>query len=130
MCGGVKCSRRGGGTVDLDGVAGIDRAGDCNGLVDCASMGGDVELTSVASCLAVKPRSSCDVAVIGSFTSSGIDVRSGNSTRRGVSGEGADSVSVVDGTTGLGGQLLTPPACTVLHQGQRTGSALAAGAGG
>jgi hypothetical protein len=36
----------------------------------------------------------------------------------------------VDGTTGLGGQLFTPPACTVLHQGQRTGSALAAGAGG
>lgn len=36
----------------------------------------------------------------------------------------------VDGTTGLGGQWLTPPACTVLHQGQRTGSALAAGAGG
>lgn len=39
-------------------------------------------------------------------------------------------VSVV-GVAGLaGGQLLTPPACTVLHQGQTMGSILAVGADG
>ena len=35
------------------------------------------------------------------------------------------------GVTGFaGGQLLTPPACSVLHQGQRIGSAFADGADG
>lgn len=56
----------------------------------------------------------------------------GISTLREITGGGGTftlGVSVAGVTDLAGGQLLTPPACTVLHQGQRIGSVLAAGAG-
>jgi len=55
----------------------------------------------------------------------------GTSTLRGITGGGVAStlgVSVAGVLDLAGGQLLTPPACIVLHQGHRTGSLLAAGA--
>jgi hypothetical protein len=60
-------------------------------------------------------------------------VRTGTSILRGLEGRGVVSTRGVSigGLTGLGGaQLLVPPACTVLHQGQRIGSTLNGGAGG
>ena len=95
-------------------------SGDCKGLLDMASIWAGVEPALIASCLSAEASPCCGLAVIGSLSSSGIDERRGTSTLRDVSGGDADSVNAieVDGATGLGGQLLTPPACTVLHQGQ------------
>jgi len=60
-------------------------------------------------------------------------VRTGTSILRGLEGRGVVSTRgvLIGGLTGFGGgQLLVPPACTVLHQGQRIGSAFNGGAGG
>ena len=73
------------------------------------------------------------MSATGAFNSIEIEVRAGTSTLRGVTGGGVSFTcgASVAGVTGLGGgQLMVPPACTVLHHGQRTGSVLAAGADG
>jgi len=100
------------------------------GGVDVASMRWGGGLTSVAWPLSAAMVFSAGLSVMGGSVSSGSEVPSSTSTLRGVSGVGSTrrvSVGCLAGLTA--GQWLTPPACTVLHQGHRTGSAAAVAVG-
>lgn len=107
--------------------------GGCNGVFDVPGTGWAVLATSAAPGFSAAPISPEALSATGAFNSSGIEVLADTSTLRGVTGGGVSSTLgvFVPGVTGSAvGQLLTPPACTVLHQGQRIGSVLAAGADG
>ena len=131
---GVRCSCAGGGAVaGLGGVAGVTGTEGCTRLVEMLGVCRDVGATSAVSRLPAATIFSADLFASGAKGSTGTDACRGTSTPRGPIGGSAGSIRgvAVDGAIGSGdGQLLIPPACTVLHQGQRTGSALAAGAAG
>lgn len=131
--GGVKWSNAAGVEIgDFGEAAGLSRTGGCIALVKAAPCTGGGEATSVDSLLSAATLSSASLFATGVFASTGIAVRAGASTLRGLMGRGAGSTRGVSvgGVTGLtDGQLLTPPACTVLHQGQRIGWTIPGGAG-
>ena len=132
--GAVKYSfASGGGVADRSGVVGEAGTDGCNGLVGATEARCSLDEAGVASDFAAATIFSADLLTAGAVGSTGIDVPAGPSTRRGLTGGGVGSarVATIGGVAGLaGGQLLTPSACTVLHQGQRTGSVLTAVADG
>lgn len=123
----------GDGVTDLGGVAGEPGTDDCDGLVGATGARCSVEETSSTSDFAAVAIFSAVWLTAGVIGSTGIDVRAGASTLRGFAGGSVGSAGAVaiGGVAGLaGGQLLTPPVCTVLHQGQTTGSVFTGGADG
>ena len=117
------------GVADFGGVVG-EAGTDCrNGLVGATEARCSLDEAGVASDFAAATIFSADLLAAGAIGSTGIDVPAGPSTLRGLTGGGVGSARFVTigGVAGLaGGQLPTPPACTVLHHGQRIGSVLAA----
>jgi len=130
---GVKCScAAGGGVADGGGVAGVAEIGGCSALVGGAEAC-SLDETAGTSGRVAATILSVDLFAAGAIGSTGVEVRTGTSTARGLTGGGVGSARGVSvgRATGLAvGQLLTPPAWTVLHQGQRTGWVLSPGAEG
>jgi len=129
--GGVKCScAAGGGVADGGGVAGAVGMGGCNALIVGAEIGGAPDETAGVSGLVAATILSSDLFAAGAIGAAGLGGRTGTSPVRGLTGGGVGCARGVSAgcVTGLAvGQLLTPPAWTVLHQGQRTGWVLSPG---
>ncbi len=132
--GGVTCScAAGGGTAGRSGIAGVVGIGGCDALVGGAEACGTLDETAGTSGLPAATTFSVDLFAACAIGSTGVAGRTGTSTVRGLTGGGVVSARVVSvgRVAGLAvGQLLTPPAWTVLHQGQRTGCVLSLGVEG
>ena len=119
----------GGGVADRGGVAGVAGTGGCTGLVGVTGACAPDE-TPATSGLVAATIFSADLFAAGAIGSAGVDARTGTSTFRGRTGGAVGSArgASIGRVTGLAvGQLLTPPAWTVLHHEQRTGWVLTLG---
>lgn len=107
-----------GETGSFGGEAGLGGAGAFVSVDDAAMFGAAV--TAFSS----------DFSVTGGFDCRGIEVRSGTSTRAGKGGVGSVRGFSFSGVADFaGGQLATPPSCTVPHQGQKVISFFCVGGG-